>query len=90
MTCGAQEVRRPAALATEGQRRRRMYVISPARQVRCRFAFCYLFSFLLQWDSENEEGVGTPTLKRLQFREILDLVRKTLYRELRIDAAAPG
>ncbi len=51
---------------------------------------CCLFSFLLQRDSENEEGVGTSTLKRLQFREILDLVRKTLYRELRIDAAAPG
>ncbi len=51
---------------------------------------CCFFSFLLQRDSENEEGVGTPTLKRLQFREILDLVRKTLYRELRIDAAAPG
>ncbi len=51
---------------------------------------CCLFSFLLQRDSENEEGVGTPALKRLQFREILDLVRKTLYRELRIEAAAPG
>ncbi len=50
---------------------------------------CYLFTFLLQQDSKNEEGVGTPTLKRLQFREILDLVRKTLYRELRIELAAP-
>ncbi len=51
---------------------------------------CYLFTFLLQQDSENEENVGTPTLKRFQFREILDLVRKTLCRELRIDLAAPG
>ncbi len=51
---------------------------------------CCLFSFLLQRDSENEEGVGTPALKRLQFREILDLVRKTLYRELEIELATPG
>ncbi len=51
---------------------------------------CYLFTFLLKQDSKNEEDVGTSTLKRLQFREILDLVRKTLYRELQIDLAAPG
>ncbi len=50
---------------------------------------CYLFTFLLQQDSENEKGVGTP-IKQLQFREILDLVRKILYRELRIDPATPG
>ncbi len=61
-----------------------------ARQVRCRFAFCYLLTFLLKQDSKNKENVKTLTLKKLQFREILDLVRKTLYRELKIDLATPG
>ncbi len=51
---------------------------------------CYLFTFLLQQDSENEESVGTLTLKQLQFREILDLARKILYRELEIELATPG
>ncbi len=44
---------------------------------------CYLVSFLLQQDRENEESVET-SIKQLQFREILDLAKKTLYRELRI------
>ncbi len=45
---------------------------------------CYLFVFLVGQDSKDKESVETSTLKQLQFREILDLVRKTLYRELRI------
>ncbi len=44
---------------------------------------CYLFTFLLQQDSKDKENVGTLTLKQFQFREILDLTRKTLYRELK-------
>ncbi len=53
-------------------------------------SICYLFTFLLKQDNKNKENVETPTLKKLQFREILDLVRKTLYRELKIDPATPG
>ncbi len=51
---------------------------------------CCLFTFLLKQDNKNKENVEIPTLKKLQFREILDLARKTLYRELKIDLAAPG
>ncbi len=44
---------------------------------------CYLFTLLMEQDNKNNKSVETSTLKQLQFREILDLVRKTLYRELK-------
>ncbi len=51
---------------------------------------CYLFTFLLKQDNENQKNVRTPTIKQIRFREILNLIKKTLHRELRIDLATPG